>query len=85
MNPMLESLESRPDAGALQDFLNRRVFLRNGGSALGAAALASLLGRPDDARGAASNGTGLPGFPNHPARAKRVIYLFMSGGPSQSR
>ena len=26
---------------------------------------------------------GLPGFPNFPAKAKRVIYLFQSGAPSQ--
>jgi hypothetical protein len=26
---------------------------------------------------------GLPGFPNFPAKAKHVIYLFMNGGPSQ--
>jgi hypothetical protein len=26
---------------------------------------------------------GLQGFPNFPAKAKRVIYLFQSGAPSQ--
>ena len=26
---------------------------------------------------------GLPGFPNFAPRAKRVIYLFQSGGPAQ--
>lgn len=50
---------------------------------LGGVALASLL-NPDTLRadgGALPNG--LPGFPNLPAKAKRVIYLFQSGGPSQ--
>ncbi len=28
-------------------------------------------------------GDGLPGFPNLPVRAKRIIYLFQSGAPSQ--
>ncbi len=48
------------------------------------AALANLLG-PDLAAkqgGAAANG-GLPGLPHFAPKAKRVIYLFMSGGPSQ--
>lgn len=38
---------------------------------LGTAALSRLMGAP------------LAGFPNFPAKAKRVIYLFQSGGPSQ--
>ncbi|MEM7010804.1 MAG: DUF1501 domain-containing protein, partial [Verrucomicrobiota bacterium] len=61
----------------LQDSLNRRLFFRNGGSALGVTALASLLGP------AAAGANGLPGFPNYPAKAKRIIYLFQSGAPSQ--
>ena len=46
-------------------------------------ALASLLGR--DLQSATSERTqpGLPGLPHFPAKAKRVIYLFQSGGPSQ--
>ena len=67
--------------------LTRRQLLSN---PLGAAALASLLPGPAfaaaTARGdvltsAAANG-GLPGLPHFAARAKRVIYLFMAGGPS---
>ncbi|MEZ6086613.1 MAG: DUF1501 domain-containing protein [Pirellulaceae bacterium] len=52
--------------------LQRRGFLRSGGLALGGAALASLLRGSD---GEAET--------NRSPRAKRVIYLFMHGGPSQ--
>ena len=83
MNSFLSPLESRSEGIAWQDFLNRRLFLRQGASALGTAALAGLLGSPDRSEAAASNGTGLPGFPNFPAKAKRIIYLFQSGAPSQ--
>jgi hypothetical protein len=64
-----------------QDYLNmsRRHFF-GAGSTLGMAALAGLLGR--DAKAQTARG-GLPGFPNFPPTAKRVIYLFQSGGPSQ--
>lgn len=31
----------------------------------------------------AATGPGLAGFPNLPVRAKRIIYLFQSGAPSQ--
>src|SRR6188508_2238306 len=54
--------------------LTRRHFL--GRSALGVAALANLLGE----KSAASSGIG--GLPHFPVKAKRVIYLFQSGGPS---
>ena len=57
----------------LQDALNRRTFLRTSAHGFGAVALGSLLGRD----------SGASPFPNHTARAKRVIYLFQSGGPSQ--
>jgi hypothetical protein len=55
--------------------MTRRHLL---GKSVGLAALASLLGRD-----AAAKQPGQPGFPNFPAKAKRVIYLFQSGGPSQ--
>src|SRR5580692_276716 len=56
----------------------RRHFFRECGVGLGKIALASLL-----AEGARS--TALAGIkaPHFPARAKRVIYLFMAGAPSQ--
>ncbi len=53
--------------------MTRRHFL--GSTALGGAALASLL-HSDSADAS------LPGLPHFPAKAKRVIYLFQSGGPS---
>lgn len=67
----------------------RRQFFRHGALGLGSAALGSLLAR--DAAGAA-NATlgggrtpvpGLPGLPHFAPKAKRAIYLFMSGAPAQ--
>jgi hypothetical protein len=67
------------------DLAARRAFLSRTSLGLGSLALASLL----DERLFAEVSTpgnphgGLPGFPNFRPRAKRVIYLFQSGGPSQ--
>jgi hypothetical protein len=68
-----------------QDAMNRRTFLTRAASGIGAAALGSLMGDRLFAGTAptSSGPMGLPGFPNFPAKAKRVIYLFMSGAPSQ--
>ncbi|MGE0375614.1 MAG: DUF1501 domain-containing protein [Planctomycetaceae bacterium] len=60
---------------------NRRTFLQNGGIGLGAAALSTLL--PQGAAQAAPAVGGLPGLPHFPPTAKRVIYMFQSGAPSQ--
>jgi hypothetical protein len=60
--------------------LNRRLFLARSGVSLGAMALGSLLSR-DQAR--AGDTGALPGLPHFQPRAKRVIYLFQSGAPSQ--
>src|SRR5947209_18997581 len=57
--------------------LTRRHFFSRTATGAGIAALASLLAE----NGQAS--TGLPGFPNFPPKAKRVIYLFQHGAPSQ--
>ena len=57
----------------------RRHFFADCGVGVGAAALATLLGADAGAAGL----PGLPGLPHHAPRAKRVIYLFMAGGPSQ--
>jgi hypothetical protein len=80
------------DALKLAQQLNRRLFLSRAGLGLGAAALGSLL-EGDGARAATdvpsprlpgSEATGgLPGLPHFAPRAKRVIYLFQSGAPSQ--
>jgi hypothetical protein len=61
----------------------RRDFLAKTGLGLGAAALAQLLGREAFAASATPAAPGgLPGLPHFPAKAKRVICLFQSGGPS---
>lgn len=64
-----------------QQLSNRRQFLGQSSSLLGGAALASLL--PSKLTGAISS----PGdirqeLPHFAPKAKRVIYLFMAGGPS---
>ena len=71
MDPRFENLRN----------MTRRHFF---GTAVGTAALATLLN--DDLRGAESGAEatgGLPGLPHFAPKAKRIIYLFQSGGPSQ--
>jgi hypothetical protein len=58
--------------------LTRRHFFGLGSTGIGVAALAGLLNGDLQAAGEA-----LPGMPHFPPRAKRVIYLFQSGAPSQ--
>ena len=71
MNDVLAQL------AAEQQALSRRAFLRS--SSLGLLALGGLLGG-----GAALAGETVPlGLPHIPAKAKRIIYLFMAGAPSQ--
>lgn len=60
--------------------LSRRGFLQRFGGGLGGIALAQLLMR--DAAPAVEKGV-LAAGTHFPPRAKRVIYLFQSGGPSQ--
>ncbi|MGH9628107.1 MAG: DUF1501 domain-containing protein [Bryobacteraceae bacterium] len=59
---------------------NRREFFSRTTAGLGTAALASLL-QQDLAAGEAADA--LPGLPHFAPKAKRVIYLFQYGGPSQ--
>src|SRR6186997_956814 len=66
-----------------QDSLNRRLFLRNGAAALSTAALSSLFASELPGASPVTSAGGLPGFPNFQPKAKRVIYLFQSGAPSQ--
>src|SRR3954471_8331033 len=66
--------------------LTRRTFLQRSASGIGLAALGSLFGSDRlqaAAAGATSTAGGLPGFPNFTPKAKRIIYLFQSGAPSQ--
>src|SRR5687768_3741585 len=60
--------------------MTRRQFFSRSANGIGAAALASLL-RPSLFSGDASNA--ILGKPHFAPKAKRVIYLFMHGGPSQ--
>ena len=59
----------------------RRHFLLKSGYGLGAAALHTLW-NGSNARAAGASNPGLPQFPNYAPKAKRIIYLFMAGGPS---
>jgi hypothetical protein len=64
--------------------MTRRHFFGRASTGLGPAVLATLLN--DDLRGAetlANPDGGLPGLPHFPPKAKRVIYLFQGGAPSQ--
>ena len=65
-------------ATAAQRDITRRTFLQRAASGIGLAALGGLLGNRADAAA-----TPLPGFPNFAPKAKRIIYLFQSGAPSQ--
>ncbi len=60
--------------------LTRRHFFGRTATGIGLAALGSLLGRDAEA---ADGPVMLPGLPHHAAKAKRVIYLFQHGAPSQ--
>src|SRR6266567_3377461 len=62
--------------------VNRRLFLRASGLGLGGLALSQLL--HGDARAAEKSALkGVLDKPHFEPKAKRVIYLFMAGGPSQ--
>src|SRR5215471_8192195 len=57
--------------------ITRRHFFGRAATGVGTAALLSLAHAETPATG------GLPGLPHFKPRARRVIYLFQSGGPSQ--
>jgi len=63
----------------LAESINRRSFLASGTFGLGSIALGTLLNSKEGMAGNASS----PSFPNFTPKAKRVIYLFQAGGPSQ--
>jgi hypothetical protein len=75
MNPLLENRLT----------ITRRHFFGRTACGVGVAALAWLLDRDTQAARKVDRApaTGLPEFPNFAPRAKRVIYLFQSGAPSQ--
>ena len=67
---------------AVQTLITRRHFFGRLGGGIGSAALASLMEpRLFAESGGGSTGGHLTGL-HHAAKAKRVIYLFQSGGPS---
>jgi hypothetical protein len=78
MNPLQEHLH----------LLSRRHFFKTTGLAVGRIALAGLM-FPELLRAGATTKGGarahpaLPGLPHFAPKAKRLIYLFMNGGPSQ--
>jgi hypothetical protein len=82
---------NQAELAAFQQSLARRAFLQGGANTLGTAALASLLaadGAAPVARAANAPAdlalpTGSLGALHFAPKAKRVIYLFQSGGPSQ--
>jgi len=70
--------------------MTRRQLFGNAALGVGTAALSRLLAGSGLLAGAASifgsdtkPGNGMPGIPHFAPKAKRVIYLFMNGGPSQ--
>src|SRR5262245_15283736 len=74
MNPLLES----------RLLLTRRHFFGRASGGLGLAALASLLDRDAAAQGTGDEFAGMSGgMPHFAPTARRVIYLFQSGAPSQ--
>ncbi len=74
MDPLNERVQS----------MTRRHFFGRSALGLGTAALASLLPeRVLASELAAAQTGGLPGLPHFAPKAKRAIYLFLNGGPSQ--
>jgi Protein of unknown function (DUF1501) len=63
--------------------ITRRHFYRECGVGLGKIALASLLAGSRSARASESDNPLAPRPPHFAPKAKRVIYLFMAGAPSQ--
>jgi len=70
----------------INDYLQqetRRQFFGRSALGLGSAALASLLGTDSSYGKSSESSLGLPGLPHFAPKAKRAIYLFMAGAPSQ--
>ncbi|QRR00335.1 DUF1501 domain-containing protein [Dyadobacter sandarakinus] len=84
---------NHPDFDRLHRQMDRRRFLTRTSLGLGALAMGSLLGADKLSGARATMGAGAPGktleedilgaLPHIAPKAKRVVYLFMSGGPSQ--
>ena len=63
--------------------ITRRHFFGRTAAGIGAAALGSILNPGVFSAAAADSAKAGAGKPHFPSKAKRVIYLFMAGGPSQ--
>ena len=63
--------------GNFDRVFNRRDLLKTSSAGFGSLALASLFQQTTNAA------SRIPQHPHHAATAKRVIFLFMHGGPSQ--
>src|SRR5688572_15231119 len=68
---------------AIRLALTRRQFFSRTSTGIGGAALASLLNPGLFGAGESATAPGLPGLPHFAPKAKRVIFLHQSGGPSQ--
>lgn len=77
----MHSTQMTASANQVRTSMGRRRFFGNAG--LGLAALSTLLNSEASADSDRNAIGGLAGLPHFPARAKRIIYLFQSGGPSQ--
>lgn len=83
----LPKFTQHQDLHDLEKKIDRRHFLTKTAMGMGSLALGSLFfsdkllaSSPEQAM--MVNG-GIPGLPHHAPRAKRIIYLFQAGGPSQ--
>src|SRR5579883_1563851 len=67
-----------------ENFVTRREMLERCGMGMGAVALTALLGETGALEVAPTAGANpmAPKKPPLPAKAKRVVHLFMNGGPS---
>src|SRR3954465_49644 len=63
--------------------ITRRHFFSRTSTGIGIAALGSLLAQDGFAAAEPSATGGLPGLPHFAPKAKRVVFLHQSGGPSQ--
>ncbi|MGL4460546.1 MAG: DUF1501 domain-containing protein, partial [Planctomycetia bacterium] len=72
-------LDSTPELTAA---VSRRALLKGAGAGFGMVGLAALLHREQAAGATADLNPLAPKKPHFPAKAKRVIWLFINGGPS---
>ncbi|QDU36335.1 hypothetical protein Mal4_06200 [Maioricimonas rarisocia] len=72
---------SDPSLSGLQALQTRRHLLKTSAVGFGHLALQALLGQESSAQAASTNPL-IPQQPHHPPRARRIVFLFMKGGPS---